>query len=768
MITFVERYKSVWLWIAWWAVLLSLFTPLVVMPDNLIFPFVTPKAWFFQSMIEIAVVAWGLLMVSDPAYRPKKHFLNYVVLFFGAVALLTTITGVDVYRSFWANHERMIGSFFTLHLVALYYVAASVFTTREAWQRLWKMFLGIGFLIIGSAIIQHWKPDFLFGGQRAASTLGNPLYLGLHAVYVAFIAALLFFEGRTEGTTKKWWHMAVLGSLIILSFVAFVFSETRGVTIGLGAAFVWMLAWIAAAGSKRAYRWSAFGILIIMTLGIAAVTLFNDHPALNGIPIMRRFSGFSLAGTNANRLFAWQVAVDAWKDRPLLGWGPFNYVYAFNQKYQGTQLVNNQFGETWFDNAHNFFLDAAANQGIVGLVAYLLLLIAPLVLLIRGWYRGRIPLSEMVVISTLIITHAVQNIFAFEQITSYASLFMVLAYVQYRTTAHVSELKPNTLRSSLTPGVAKAIGGALIVGGVALIYTANIVPFRANMLMFDGFGALEYQKDASIWFETEKKAIELSGPYTDHIREEMARTLLRIQVPESQRNAVVDLFKYTIAQLEEARRRHPLDPVYNMLLGELWYGAYFILPNDFSRGIELGDQAFAEAIKASPERQQLYLLWAEHMGQAGFFTKGLDQLKKARSFAPHSAFMLKLYADYLARAGINAPERAYVQWFAIRLSPYLFGAVRDEQISFDMIRWANAQAGVDRLQALLTCAGHDTGVACADSSFENTDYRPSEKLFQVLVGYFKEQKDAERVRQYTELAEQYYPDIILPKIKGEL
>ncbi|MEK7102134.1 MAG: O-antigen ligase family protein, partial [Patescibacteria group bacterium] len=720
---------------------------------------------FFQSMITIAVVAWGLLMVADQAYRPKKHFLNYVVLFFGAVALLTTITGVDAHRSFWANHERMIGSFFTLHLVALYFVATSVFTTQEAWRRVWKMFLGIGFLIIGSAIIQHWKPDFLFGGQRAASTLGNPLYLGLHAVYVAFIAALLFFEGRADGSLKERWQMGVLWLLVILSFIAFVFSETRGVAVGLGAAMVWMLAWIAAAGRKRAYRWSALGLLVIMVLGIAAVTLFNQHPALNSIPVVRRFSGFSLGGTNANRLFAGNVAIDAWKDKPILGWGPFNYVYAFNQKYQGTQLVHNNFGETWFDNAHNFFLDTAAEQGVVGFAAYLLLLIAPLVLFIRGWYRGHIPLSAMTLISALIITHAVQNIFAFEQVSSYASLFMVLAYVHYRAVAHASASRADAPRKSLTPGVTQAIGGALIIGGAVLLYTANVVPFRANALMFNGLNVLELQKDASIWFGIEKKAIELGGPYTDHVREELARTLLRIRVPDGQRSAMVDLFKYTIAQQEEARRRHPLDPVYTMLLGELWYGAYFIAPNDFPRGIELGDQAFAEAIKVSPERQQLYLLWAEHVGQAGLFAKGLDQLKKARSFAPHSAFMLKLYADYLERAGINAPERAYLRWLSIQLSPSMLGAVQDELISFELIKWVSARAGVDRLQALLTCAGHDTGVACADPSFENTDYRPSEKLFQVLVGYFKEQKDVERVRQYTELAQQQYPGIILPEVK---
>lgn len=753
MVIFVERYKAVWLWIAQWAVLLSLFTPLVVMPDNLIFPFVTPKAWFFQSMITIAVVAWGLLMVADQAYRPKKHFLHYVVLLFGAVALLTTITGVDAHRSFWANHERMIGSFFTLHLVALYFVATSVFTTREAWRRVGKMFLGIGFLIIGSAIIQHWKPDFLYGGQRAASTLGNPLYLGLHAVYVAFIAALLFFEGRAEGSLKKRWPMVALCLLVILSFVAFVFSETRGVAVGLGAALVWMLAWIAAAGSRRAYRWSALCLLLIVAFGIAAMTLFNNNPALYNIPIVRRFSGFSLTGTNANRLFAWQVAVDAWKERPLLGWGPFNYVYEFNEKFQGTQLVHNQFGETWFDNAHNFFLDTLATQGIVGFIAYLLLFLVPILLLMRAWRRGMLALPHMVLMTGLLIAHAVQNIFAFEQISSYLSLFAVLGYV-HTLTATSADAPQGRMFS---PRFQNIVAAVIVIGGVFVIYRGNIIPFRANLLMFDGLESLEYKKDASAWFLTERKAIDLGGPFSDNITEELARSLLQIRVQDDQYNKEVgEIFKYTIARLEDATRRHPRDPVYHMLLGEVWYGAYFFLKDMFPHGPELGDKAFEEAVRQSPERQQLYFIWAQHAARGGDVAKGIQIILKARSFAPHSAFVLKMYSDYLYELNVNQRDGAWARLIAVQLSPESFGPFQDEEISLNAIRWASAQRGIERLRGLLTCAGSVTEVTCPHHAVDS--YVPSDKVFQVLIGYSKAKKDDALVAEYSEIAKRYFPD----------
>lgn len=735
-------------------VLLALTTPLIVLSDSAIFPFVTGKAWFFQATMTVAAVAWGLLMLADPVYRPRRHPLNLVVLAFLFVALLTTVTSIDVYRSFWANQERMIGSFFVLHLGVLYFVATSVFTTREAWHRVWKYFLAAGAIIIISAIIQHWRPDFLYGGERAASTLGNPLYLGLHAVYVAAIAALLWWELRTVVKAPwRWWFTIGMGILVALSFVAFVFAETRGVALGLSVALVWVLAWVAAAGARRWKRWTALCVLALMTAGIAAVVLFNNHPALNGIPIIRRFSGFSLSGTNANRLFAWNVAIEAWKDRPVLGWGPFNYMYAFNEKLQGTQLVHNQFGETWFDNAHNFFLDTLANQGIVGLLVYVLLLLVPLWLLVRAWWRGSIGLAPMLVVSGLIIAHAIQNIFAFEQISSFISLFVVLGYV-YTVTAMPAATTDGRMWSPTAQRVAAAL---LVIGGVFVMYRGTVVPFRANRLMFDGLGALETKKDASIWFLTEQKAIDLGGPFSDNITEELARTLLRIRVPSEQHvREVGEIFNYTIARLEDARRRHPRDPVYHMLLGEVWYGAHFFLKDMFPYGPEFGDKAFAESVVQSPERQQLYFLWAQHAAQAGNITKGLELILKARSFAPHSVFALRLYADYLQERGINPRDQAWARLLAIELSPELFTPFNDEEVSFNAVRWASAPRGIARLDGLLACLGHDTGAPCPPYSLGT--YVPSEKVFELLIGYAQVKKDDVRVAKYREIAKKYYPN----------
>lgn len=752
-ITFVTRYKAVWLWLARVAVITSLTTPLVVLSGSAIFPFVTGKAWFFQITMTVAAMAWGLLILADPAYRPRKHPLHFVVLAFLLAALISTITGVDAHRSFWANHERMIGSFFVLHLGVLYFVATSVFATKEAWRRVWKYFLAAGALIIVSALIQHWRPDFLYGGTRAASTLGNPIYMGLHAVYVAAVAALLWLELRTTAIEWKRWIAIGAAILIALSFVAFVFAETRGVAVGLGAAFVWMLAWIAVVGSKRAYRWSAIGILIVMTLGIAAVVLFNNNPALYTVPIVRRFSGFSLTGTNANRLFAWQVAVDAWKERPLLGWGPFNYAYAFNQKYQGTQLVHNQFGETWFDNAHNFFLDTLATQGIVGFIAYLLLFLVPILLLMRAWRRGMLALPNMVLMTGLLIAHAVQNIFAFEQISSYLSLFAVLGYV-HTLTATSADAPQGRMFS---PRFQNIVAAVIVIGGVFVIYRGNIIPFRANLLMFDGLESLEYKKDASAWFLTERKAIDLGGPFSDNITEELARSLLQIRVPDDQYNKEVgEIFKYTIARLEDATRRHPRDPVYHMLLGEVWYGAYFFLKDMFPHGPELGDKAFEEAVRQSPERQQLYFLWAQHAARGGDVAKGIQIILKARSFAPHSAFVLQMYSDYLYERNVNQRDGAWARLIAVQLSPESFGPFQDEEISLNAIRWASAQRGIERLRGLLTCAGSVTEVTCPHYAVDS--YVPSDKVFQVLIGYSKAKKDDALVAEYSEIAKRYFPD----------
>ncbi|MBI4098695.1 MAG: O-antigen ligase family protein [Candidatus Magasanikbacteria bacterium] len=758
MQTFVQEHKKWWLRITTWALYAALLTPLVVAPDTLIFPFVTPKGWFFQSVVTIAAAGYLLLIASDPSYRPRKSALTVAVVAFIVIMALSTVTSVDVRRSLWANHERMLGLVALMHFAAFYLMAVSVFRTREAWRWFWRIFLSVAALVLSSAAIQYWRPDFLYGGDRAASTLGNPIYLALFAVYAGFIALLVWLDEVRTGVWWKRWQTWALAALLVLSFFGFVLAETRGVFVGVGVAALWMLAWVASAGATRRVRWSALSLLIVFTAGVIGFGAVNDHTAFNKIPILRRFADLSIAGgTNANRIFAWKVAVDAWKEKPIPGWGPFNYVYAFNEKYQGTQMRHNAFGETWFDNAHNFFLDTLVTQGLLGFLAYVALFVVALFLLIRGWRRGHVSLATMVLLSGLLVMHAVQNIFAFEQITSYVTFFAVLAYVSYVTAPERAVTSAGD-RASLPRSPSTVFLVVVTIGAVTLLYYINYLPFRANGFMFQAMRALDAQQDAATWFTLQKKASEIRSPHVDHIREEMGRVLLRIQVRRGDRSQELqNIFRTTIAEAEKAVERHPRDPIYNMVLAELWYAAEELMPNDFSQGSTFGDRAFQQAISTSPERQQLYLLWADHKLRVGQVTEGLEIMRTARSFSPSSAFILRTYAEYLDSARINRVESTNSKDLSFRLLPELYGIHDAELIALDMAKYGNGPRSIDMMRALLACKGHDTGVACP-APLVGVSYNPSRDVFRVLARFYRGTGDQEAAEKYVAFAHVYFPD----------
>ena len=61
--------KQIARWVALGALFLLPFTPLVVV-DTYFFPFITGKAFYLRTLIEIAFVAWVVLALMDKAYRP--------------------------------------------------------------------------------------------------------------------------------------------------------------------------------------------------------------------------------------------------------------------------------------------------------------------------------------------------------------------------------------------------------------------------------------------------------------------------------------------------------------------------------------------------------------------------------------------------------------------------------------------------------------------------------------------------------------------------
>src|SRR5207237_10300887 len=88
------------------------------------------------------------------------------------------------------------------------------------------------------------------------------------------------------------------------------------------------------------------------------------------------------------RLYLWRSSLAMIADRPLLGWGPdtFQLVYP---GYRSTELDARAGAVGRDDAVHNALLRVAVSTGLVGVVAYLAVLVAVLLLLLTRAFEPR-------------------------------------------------------------------------------------------------------------------------------------------------------------------------------------------------------------------------------------------------------------------------------------------------------------------------------------------------------------------------------------------
>lgn len=407
-------------------VLVSLFLVILVpfiKTDFFLFPFITGKNFLFRLAVEVGFAAWLILIIRHPEYRPHRSPLLWAVGAFAFATALSTFFGVNPYRSFWSNYERMEGLVTFLHLGAFFLMAGSMFRTKTTELLFFRTSLGVSLLISLYALLQWFGVLKTFqSATRVEATLGNSAYLAIYLLFHIGVAAWLW----TKSSRSR--NNSILYGVIIAFFTFILFlTETRGTILGLIAALLVgavMTAFVRA-GKPRRYALGLLGgvvLLVALFIPLRNTSLVQKNGAL------QRFASISLSDTTTQSRFTiWKMGYEGFKERPLFGWGPENYLIVFNKYYEPTLWPQ----EPWFDRAHNVFFDWLVMGGIVGLLAYLSLFGASLYVLF-GHHRKLFSVSERIIIVALFAGYMVHNFFVFDNVTSYIMFFSVLALLYAR------------------------------------------------------------------------------------------------------------------------------------------------------------------------------------------------------------------------------------------------------------------------------------------------------------------------------------------------
>jgi hypothetical protein len=120
--------------------------------SGLYFPFISGKNFIFRLLIEIAFASWVILALHDAKYRLslnwKKSPLLIAYAVFIGVLFVADILGVDPYKSFWSNFERMEGFVGHLHFFAYFVVLSGMIQTLGEWKNLFRVYVVSNVLIL--------------------------------------------------------------------------------------------------------------------------------------------------------------------------------------------------------------------------------------------------------------------------------------------------------------------------------------------------------------------------------------------------------------------------------------------------------------------------------------------------------------------------------------------------------------------------------------------------------------------------------------------
>ncbi|MBP9732052.1 MAG: O-antigen ligase family protein [Candidatus Magasanikbacteria bacterium] len=612
--------------------------PLILL-NNYIFPFIVPKIVFFRSLVLIIAGCYSLLLISNfSKYRPRFSFLTTSILLFWLSFAISTFTGVDWYRSFWDNHERMLGLFTITHYTILYLVASSVLESDREWNTVFRSVLILGSLVMLIGVWQKFvNPQALLnsGSWRVSATLGNSIYYSGYGLFLMFLGVLQYFREQSKN-----WKYTALG-VGLLGFFGIFFGGTRGAILGMLAGFITLtFCYVVLERQKSKTRTLVTYLAVAGVLLLSLLFAFRQTTFVSGIPGLGGLlnTSFSLNSTENTRPMAWKTAVDAWKEKPLFGWGPNNFYYAFNEHYN-PQFLKFGWNETWFDNAHSVIFNTLTVQGIVGISTYLLIYVAACILIYVGVRRGLIRKQVGYISASFLVAHFVGLVTVFENPTSYLYFFVFLAFVAFSTRTvvlrkkKVDEEKEDSVvvkKNNTTENRTNVSTGLVVMVGIMvflLAYITNIAPARANKATITAIQKIYAgTTDASLYDD----ALEFSSPHIDDIRNDISRTALSALpqlVQQGKGEQALILFNETVEELKKNQLLHPLDVRTHFVLSQLYEFGYQATQN--KEFLTQSETTLRQAVYLSPKRQQFLYALSQNLIQQGKLSEAEEILKRS-------------------------------------------------------------------------------------------------------------------------------------------
>ncbi|MDZ4226276.1 MAG: O-antigen ligase family protein [Patescibacteria group bacterium] len=626
---------------------IALFIPFIAPPPlgfalfgNVFFPYITPKNFAFRIIVELLLLAYVVLAVREPKFRPKASMLMWATLAFVIWMGIATVFSVDPVKSFWSNFERMEGYVGLLHLFVLFVVAGTVLTAEKWWLPFFRVSIAASVLMGFYGVLQLFNHALISAqsGSRVDTTFGNATYLAEYMLIHIFLTLFLFLHDY-KSKTARWLYAGAL----VLQVTTLFFTETRGAALGVLGGLVVMgvyIAWRARGVEWALMRKVALGVLVGLVLAGGVFVAFRETIMVQNIPMLSRLASISLNDptTMSRFLYIWPMAIKGSLERPVAGWGQENFSYIFNKNYSPAMYAQEQ----WFDRAHNQFLDWLVAGGIPAFLLYLSLFF----LAAWAFFRSNtLSAPEQGALLGLLAAYAFSVMFVFDNLVSSLFFFLILAFAYSLSRQELPRFMFLTKPASdAAVAVVAPIAAVVILGGAWMLNGDGIA--RAQTLISaitqtDPTGAT---KDPAQNLEDFKKTLELGTLGYQEVVEQLFQFASNQVAPSTNLNPEVKQEFYTLTRNagENLLTQRPDDARLELFMG--------IFLNQFGQHDE-ALQYLHKALEHSPGKQHILFQIGITYIQTGNTAQALPVLKEAYDLAPDYQTASIYYATGLLYAG---------------------------------------------------------------------------------------------------------------------
>jgi len=336
-------------------------------------------------------------------YRPNKNDFALFGLSASLVALIGILQfyGMD-FLSLWPNDnpkyyaENFYNIFFrstlgNINIVSTYVCVAVLLCgflfvkMKSRWRPLWLIGSALNFWMmeladsdsgrVGLLVAMVLMIPFMIESRK---TLGKTLILGASWVS-AYALQLLFYEvrAREARTTESLQPYAAAAFVLAVAGAALlIFGKEKGPDAQAEPDEKEQLTQRKRWGQwaqRKQWKQLALGLALIVLCiiaGFAGIEIIGSRDAEAGktssiIYELREIMHGNIEDHFASaRIYIWRNAMEAFPKNPIIGAGPDAFYYAFPEEAHGYQ-------NTFFENAHNEYLQYLICQGILGLLCYL-------------------------------------------------------------------------------------------------------------------------------------------------------------------------------------------------------------------------------------------------------------------------------------------------------------------------------------------------------------------------------------------------------------